>query len=116
MLEKRTSPRLKLRLVVDFNAADSKTSGITYDVSRAGIFVRTIRIPNVGRILSLVLHLPDGKQVPVQGKVVRSFNAPGTLRLVVPSGFGLRVSGASQEYEEFVSSLLEPGPLPAAKA
>ncbi len=106
MLEKRTQPRRKIRLIVDFEVPGSRTSGITYDVSRSGLFVRTIRIPSVGTTLKVVLHLADGREMNLTGKVVRSFSAPGTLRFVVPSGFGLRVAPGSEEYERFVASLL----------
>jgi len=57
--------------------------------------------------MKAVLYLPDGKQVPTQGTVVRSFRAPSTLRSLFPSGFGLRVSrDESAEYDEYSSSQL----------
>lgn len=106
MAEKRSAPRKKTRLIVDFDTTYAKTTGFTHDLSRSGLFVRTIRIPEVGKVLKAVLYLPDGKHVPVEGTVVRSFRAPSTLRLLVPSGFALRVSRKnSAEYEEFSSSL-----------
>ncbi|MFY9549600.1 MAG: PilZ domain-containing protein [Thermoanaerobaculia bacterium] len=105
MLEKRAHPRRKMRLIVDFDAVGSKTSGITYDVSRTGLFVRTVRIPSVGTQLSLVLHLATGRELQVSGKVVRTYSAHGTLRFVIPSGFGLRISPKSSDYDDFVSSV-----------
>ena len=63
MHEKRSQPRRKIRLIVDFEVPGSRTSGITYDISLGGLFVRTIRIPSVGTVLKLVLHLADGREL-----------------------------------------------------
>lgn len=94
--------------MVHFGTPVSKTTGMTYDVSRDGMFVQTIRIPNIGEPLTVTLHLPDRRQVVVGGRVVRSFLAPGLLRSVMPSGFGLQVSQNLEEYDEFLSSLFAP--------
>lgn len=106
MLEKRAARRSKRRFLVEFETTLSKVTGFTHDVSRTGLFVRTNRIPRLGKILRAVLHLPGGKQVNVNGTVVRIFRASSTLSSVVPSGFGLRLSSDnSAEYQEFASSL-----------
>jgi len=106
MAEKRSSPRKKKRIVVDFDTTLSKTTGFTHDCSRGGIFIRSIRIPKIGKILRAILHLPDGKQLPVEGTVVRSFRAPSALRSLIPTGFALRISKkASPDYEDFASTL-----------
>lgn len=106
MAEKRTSPRRKKRIVVDFDTTTSRTTGFTHDLSRTGMFIRTIRIPNIGKILRAVLHLPDGKHMAIEGTVVRSFKAPTMLRGLMPSGFALRVSNKdSPEYDDFASKL-----------
>ena len=106
MAIKRSAPRKRKRLVVDFNTTLSKTSGFTHDLSRSGLFVCTIRIPKIGEILRATLYLPDGKHVPIEGTVVRSFRVPSTLRSLIPSGFGLRLSKEKPaEYEDFISSI-----------
>lgn len=103
-MEKRAAPRKKKRLLVDFDTTLIRTTGFTNDLSRSGLFVRTIRIPQVGKMLKAVLHLPDGKQVALQGRVVRSYRAPSVLRALVPTGFGLRVFEAPEDYVRFASS------------
>lgn len=108
MAEKRSAPRKKKRLIVDFDTTQARTTGFTHDVSRSGLFVRTIRIPKIGKMLKAILHLPDGKQLPVEGMVVRSYRVPATLRSLVPSGFGLRLSAtASADYDEWSNSIEE---------
>lgn len=103
MAEKRDSPRRRKRLLVDFDTTLSKTTGFTHDLSHSGVFVRTIRIPRLGKLLTAVLHLPDGRHLPIEGLVVRSYRAPAALRSVVPTGFGLRVTTGSDELERLAS-------------
>jgi PilZ domain len=103
-MEKRAAPRKKKRPLVDFDTTLIRTTGFTNDISLSGLFVRTIRIPQIGKTLRAVLHLPDGKQVALQGRVVRSYRAPSALRALVPTGFGLRVSEAPDDYTRFASS------------
>ena len=105
MKEKRASPRQRLRMIVNFETAGWRTTGITHDVSRTGIFVRTIRIPRVGSEVTLNVHLAEGREVELSGKVMRSYSAPGTLRFVVPSGFGIRLGRNSEGYRAFVVAL-----------
>lgn len=104
MAEKRDSPRRRCRVLVDFDTTLSRTTGFTNDVSRSGMFVRTIRIPRIGKVIRALLHLPGGKTVPIEGTVVRSFRAPGALRALIPSGFVLRVAPKHpSEYDELAA-------------
>jgi hypothetical protein len=105
MPERRAHPRRRIRLIVNFGGPGARTAGITFDVSRSGLFVRTVHLPRVGSALDLVVHLTDGGQITLTGRVVRTFSAVGTIRFVVPSGFGVRVSPRSELYESFVASL-----------
>jgi hypothetical protein len=101
MAEKRSALRSRRRLLVDFETPAAKTTGFTQDLSRTGLFVRTIRIPGIGTSLRAVLHLPAGGHIPIEGTVVRSYRAPAALRSVVPTGFGLRIEkDPSPEYDE----------------
>ena len=106
MGEKRGGKRSRKRLLVDFDTTYGKTTGFTSDVSPTGLFVRTIRIPRIGERLRAMLHLPDGRIVPLDGTVVRSYRAPVALRAVVPTGFALRLSiGAPPEFSEYAAQL-----------
>jgi hypothetical protein len=105
MKEKRASPRRRLRMIVNFEVAGWRTTGITHDVSRTGLFVRTIRIPRIGSMVTLNVHLAEGREIELSGKVMRSYSAPGTLRFVVPSGFGIRLGKNTDGYKAFVVEL-----------
>ena len=115
MPERRAHPRRRIRLIVNFGGPGARTAGITFDVSRSGLFVRTVHLPKIGSVLDLIVHLTDGAQIALAGKVVRTFSAVGKIRFVIPSGFGLRVSSRSEDYEKFVASLFGSPAVPAAK-
>jgi hypothetical protein len=116
MPERRESARRRKRFLVDFDTTLTRTTGFTHDVSRSGLFVRTIRIPRPGKLLRAILHLPDGRHLPVEGKVVRSYRAPAALRSVVPTGFALKVSHPEPEFERLGAEAERagagPGPRP----
>lgn len=104
MAEKRRAPRRRCRLLVDFDTTLSRTTGFTNDLSTSGIFIRTVRIPRVGKLIRALLHAPDGHTIPVEGVVVRSFRAPGALRTLIPSGFVLRIPPEHPpEYDELAA-------------
>ena len=118
MAERRESTRKRKRLLVDFDTTLTRTTGFTHDLSRSGLFVRTIRIPRPGKLLRAILHLPDGRHVPIEGTVVRSYRAPPALRSVVPTGFAMKVSNPAPEFERLGSEGESPGagPLPRPNA
>jgi hypothetical protein len=104
MADKRKFPRVKRRLVVEFRFAGSPYYGFTHNLSPMGLFVRSIRIPNLGAPLEAELHLPDGSRIPLQGRVVRSYRAPTALARLVPSGFGMALSSTPEEYYQFLTT------------
>jgi len=104
MAEKRTFPRYRQELVADFSPAESKITGVTKDVSVGGLFVRTSRMPEEGQKLLVTLRFPDGRQLLLQGEVVRTFEAPTLVRHLFPTGFGVSIRN-SQSYKRFVKSV-----------
>ena len=103
--KKRAFERKKRRLLVEFSLDETHHSGFTYDVSPIGIFVRSSRLPELGKALALNVHLPDGKRVVLRGKVVRSFRVPAALSRLIPSGFALELSDSPEDYFQFLATL-----------
>jgi PilZ domain-containing protein len=104
MAEKRTAPRYRQEVVADFSPAESKVTGVTKDVSQGGLFVRTSRMPEEGQKLLVTLRFSDGRQLLLQGEVVRTFEAPTLVRHLFPTGFGVSIRN-SQSYQRFVESV-----------
>ena len=102
-VEKRTARRRKAEMEVEFTQGAVSGTGITGDVSPRGMFVRSGQIPTAGPTVRLKVNLPEGRTLVLNGKVVRdgsSGTAPGAS-----DGFGLRLAGDSQEYEDLLSRL-----------
>ena len=105
MAERRGFARKKRRFLVEFHLQGSNCTGFTYDVSPTGIFVRAMRLPALGTVLTANLHLMSGKRICVRGRVVRSHRVPAELARVVPSGFSMCLSETPEEYFQFVAGL-----------
>ena len=105
MAERRSFARKKRRFLVEFTLQGAACNGFTYDVSPTGIFVRSIRLPNPGTMLTANLHLAEGKRIAVRGKVVRSFRVPAALARLVPSGFSMRLSDTPEDYYQLLATL-----------
>ncbi len=105
MAERRGFARKKRRFLVEFSLQGAACNGFTYDVSATGIFVRSIRLPNPGTFLTANLHLPEGKRIAVQGKVVRSFRVAPALSRLIPSGFSIRLSDTPEDYYQLLATL-----------
>jgi hypothetical protein len=100
--EKRTAPRHRVEMLVEFDLGDSWGRGVTGEISRNGMFVRSPRIPSVGPAVNLTVHLPSGRELLLKGRVVPSSNGGGPAR---PAGFGLRLTEKPDEYDNFLARL-----------
>lgn len=105
MAEKRGFPRTKRRYLVEFSLDGAAHNGFTFDVSASGVFVRSARLPEIGKTLSVSLHLPDGKRLTVRGRVVRTRRVPPALSRVIPSGFAIRLTDTPEEYFQLLTTL-----------
>jgi hypothetical protein len=104
-VEKRTTRRHTAEVSVEFTQGDLHGTGVTGDISRRGMFVRSTRIPGTGPKLRLKVNLPEGRTLVLTGRVVRG---PGMGKSSGrSSGFGLRLAEESAEYEDLVSRLRE---------
>ena len=98
--EKRTAPRHRVEMLVEFDLGGSWERGVTGEISRSGMFVRSPRIPNVGPAVNLTVHLPGGRELLLKGRVVPASDDPAR-----PVGFGVRLTEKPGEYDEFLTRL-----------
>jgi Tfp pilus assembly protein PilZ len=106
MIDKRTFPRKKKRLLVDLQVDGRTASGFTWDLSHTGLFISSQYVPKTGDHLLAVLHLPNGKKVECAGTVVRSRRVPAALAEGGGNhGFCLALTGYVEEYARFLSDL-----------
>jgi hypothetical protein len=102
MKESRQFPRYRTAVVVDFTSRDSRMTGLTWDVSLEGMFVRTTRPPQEGQPVRITLRFAN-RELPLQGVVLRTFLAP-SLNRETPSGFAIAVRN-EESYRSFVESV-----------
>jgi hypothetical protein len=82
---------------VKFSQGPLEGTGVTGDVSRRGMFVRSKEIPGPGPMLRLTVKLPGGRELVLKGRVVRK--AGPSLHSSAAPGFGLRLAEEWPEYE-----------------
>ena len=98
--EKRTAPRHRVEMLVEFDLGGSWERGVTGEISRSGMFVRSPRIPSAGPAVNLTVHLPGGRELLLKGRVVPATDDPAR-----PVGFGVRLTEKPGEYDEFLTRL-----------
>lgn len=96
--ETRTGRRRPAEMTVEFSQGALYGTGVTGDVSRRGMFVRSPWIPGTGPVLRLTVKLPGGRKLALTGRVVRTV-ATGRPSLASP-GFGLRLLDDWPGYDE----------------
>jgi hypothetical protein len=101
--EKRTAPRRRAEMLVEFREGESLGAGVTSEISRRGMFIRSTQPPRLGPALSLTMHLPGGRTVLLKGRVVRKEGDISRL-----GGFGLELTEKTEEYDAFLTRLLDP--------
>lgn len=104
MAELREFPRYRTDVTLDFGAADARMAGMTWDVSKGGMFIRTTRKPEVGQKLLVTLRFPEGRQLLIQGEVVRTFQPHSLNRESQPAGFAVSIKNGDS-YQRFVDSV-----------
>jgi hypothetical protein len=105
MAERRQFSRIKKRYLVDFQTDGRRCSGITHDLSPNGLFVCSTYFPKPGTALSMNIKVPDGQNLMMSVKVVRSYRVPQRLVRFVPSGFSVRFERAPEEYFQLLARL-----------
>ena len=92
--------------MIEFRLAGAPYYGFTYNLSPLGVFVRSIRIPNLGASPS-----PPSSTCPTEsasrstGASCAPIRAPTALARLVPSGFGMTLASSPEEYFQFLAAL-----------
>jgi hypothetical protein len=94
----RTARRRSAEMTVEFSQGALYGTGVTGDVSRRGMFVRSPWIPGTGPVLRLTVNLPGGRKLALTGRVVRTVDPAAPTRAA--PGFGLRLTDDWPGYDE----------------
>ncbi len=102
MAKKRRSTRTIKRLEITFTARGLTYKGITSNLSREGIFIRTQKGLPPGVIVEVELYLPSGETLKMQGVVKRTIK---TQFQDIKNGMGIELINPPQIYMEYIDSL-----------
>ena len=105
MVERRTFPRRRKRLIVEYVQDGSTRAAFTTNLSHTGIFVASSFVPPVGKPMKVKLTLMGGSKIQLEGTVVRGKQVPTTLSFADPSGFSFALKGYSEDYARYLSTL-----------
>ena len=94
----RTTRRRPAEMTVEFSQGSLYGTGVTGDVSRRGMFVRSPWIPGTGPVLRLTVNLPGGRKLALTGRVVRTVDPAAPARAA--QGFGLRLTDDWPDWDE----------------
>jgi PilZ domain len=108
VIEKRGNRRRRTEMEVEFAQGALRGTGVTGDVSRRGMFVRSRELPGPGPLLRLTVNLPGGRRLELKGRVVRRAGEAARPFGPRPSGFGLRLAEEWPEYESLFPDRRKP--------
>jgi len=98
---KRKFERFIRRLETEFTAGDRSFRGISSDFSTTGLFIRTMNPFTPGSIINITVHLPDGSESRLKGKVMRAMKAHLSG---LKGGMGVALLEKDQHYIHFMKS------------
>jgi len=102
-MNKRKNLRFTKRLEARFIADGESFVGITSNLSKTGLFIRTKRGFAPDSILDIKLIMPDGNTSSIKGIVKRTVKVP----LSIKNGMGIELLEKDETYMRYVKSLRE---------
>ncbi|GAB4387455.1 MAG: hypothetical protein Kow0025_01110 [Thermodesulfovibrionales bacterium] len=110
-MDKRRHKRYTRRCETEFSANGVSGRGIASNFSLQGLFIRTNHPLAPETAVDIVLHLPDGSNSRLQGKVRRAAKTRigrvmKTPTRAVKNGMGIEITGRDVNYLHFIRSLL----------
>ena len=105
-MDKRKSKRINKRLVASFGTKELKHTGITNDISKTGLFIKTTRSYQPGSILKVNLLLPNNGSTTFTGKVVRTYKHPPYTSMA-RNGVGIELESEETSYLTYVTNVEE---------
>ncbi len=100
-MSKRSAERHTKRLDVRFEAGGSSYAGITSNLSKHGMFIRTMHGFVPGTTVNIELTLPDSSMMRLQGRVRRTFK---TSISAMKNGMGIELIEPCPEYLSFIEA------------
>lgn len=102
-MHKRRHKRIIRRLETEFSANGLTFRGISSDLSRSGVFVRTNNPFPTDTLVDLTIHLPGNIVSRLKGSVRRAIK---TGQTAIKNGMGMEIVELDQNYDNFLNDIL----------
>lgn len=99
-MDKRRLTRKKTQLPARFGAAKAEKLGLITDVSSRGIYLATNAVLARGAEVHLQVRVPNGNQITLQGKVMRSRRVATSLVMLTTGGMGVQLEDPPAGWRE----------------
>lgn len=112
MANKRKHKRYIKRCKTEFASSDRSYRGISSDFSVDGLFIRTLHPLEPDTVIDMTVHLPDGSESSLRGRVARASSTPRGRVVGAPSGkaardgMGVKIIEKDANYLRFLGSLV----------
>jgi len=102
-MSKREAKRYVRRLDAEFESGGFSGRGVTSDISKKGVFIRTHKALAPGTPVTVRLHLRDGRISVVKGIVKRSIKIP-MYTSDIKNGMGIEIIEKDYLFDEFIKT------------
>lgn len=103
-MSKREAKRYLRRLEAEFEGGGLSGRGLTSDISRKGLFIRTQKALAPGTPVTVKLHLSDGRTSIVKGIVRRAIKVP-IYASEIKNGMGIEIKEMDGLFESLLMGL-----------
>ncbi len=101
-MSERKHDRFVRRLETEFSGEGKNYRGISSDLSRSGLFIRTNHAFRPGTVIDIVMHLPDGNSSRLKGIVRRALK---TSIASMKNGMGVELIERDDFYTKILDAL-----------
>jgi uncharacterized protein (TIGR02266 family) len=103
---RRQHARYEACLEVSLGDGPYPSTALAANISRGGLFVRTLEPPPLGARVRLVVSLPGEEEAETEAEVVHRVPPEEARALRIPGGVGVRFVGGDADFEARIASYL----------
>jgi hypothetical protein len=101
-MDRREHPRFVKRLKTTFHSNGNAYTGISSNISKNGLFIRTSKGFSPDTIINIEIVMPDNTISNLKGIVIRTIKTPFTS---MKNGMGVKLLEKDATFMDFVESL-----------
>jgi Tfp pilus assembly protein PilZ len=104
MADKRGSNRKIKRYHTTFLCGKDQHRGITSNLSKTGLFIKTRKKFTPGSLVKIILHLDENRKIALRGEIAR-VNTTSKFDNSFKNGIGIKLTSSPEEYKDLLKDL-----------